>query len=201
MLRTHLLKLYRLAIGYPKTVLVLAFVLAAIALVASRNLQIESDLNALLPAETQSVQDLDTLKQSFGGSSYLYIAVEASDRAVAESFADALAERVAADPRVLYVESKRPVDFFIDRKWLYLDLADLEEIDRRIDHALALQAVGISPMFNHLMDFADPEDLPDLSFQDILEKYQKQTGASLQGRAAEAGGRLFVFKGRAAANA
>lgn len=190
-------KLYQIGLHYPKTVIAIALAIMAIAFVASKKLEVESDLTALLPKKTESVQNLDELKKYFGGSSHLFVTVEHPDPAFAQEFADLFAARIEKEPDVLYVEAKRPVEYFKARQWLYIDLPDLHEMERRIDRSLDLQKEGVSPVFNSFVDFADPEDNPDLSFKDIFNKYKKKSGIDIKERTSDNNGTFVVIKVKA----
>ncbi len=192
MKRPSLPTLYQTGLKFPKVVLGLSLVLTLLSLFAARNLRIESDLTALLPSHNEDVQNFLTMREHFGGMGHLVVTVEAEDTALAERFAEAFAPRIESLPAILYVDYKAPVDFFAERKWLYLDKEDLEEIDRRVGKTLELQKKGISPILSRWIDLADPEDLPDLEFKDLLKKYEKRyLGA--QGAAAQEKGRLLVL--------
>ncbi len=176
------IKLYQIALRFPKIVLILALLSTLWAIKASSKLNIETDMTGLLPQNTESVKNLGQLKNYFGGAGYLIVTLESQDVAMAQSFADVFNDRLQAHPSILYVDYKKPVDFFKKRLWLYLEMEDLKEIEWRVDRALELQKRGVSPTFSGMMDFADPEDRPDLTFQDIFEKYKKRAGTDLQER-------------------
>ena len=95
---------------------------------------------------------------------------------LSEAFADELGASVTQLPTVRYVDYRRPVDFFKDRQWLFVEKDDLVEMERRIDRSIELQEEGVSPIFSNLMDFADPKDRPDLTFEDIKQKYKDKMG-------------------------
>ncbi len=169
-------QLYLLGIRFPRSVLIGSLLLTAIAFWGAQKLKIENDFTAFLPPETESVQNLHRLKEYFGGSGFLIATVESNKPKLSRSFADAYAGLIQQHPSVMYVDHPRPVDFFKKRLWLYIDAEDLNEIERRIDRNLELQEKGISPVFNDIMSFVDKEDLPDFEFNDIREKYQRETG-------------------------
>ena len=169
-------KMYHWGIRFPKTVLIGAFLLTVLSFVGAKKLRVINDFTSLLPEETESVRSLHELKDHFGGTGFLIVAVEAATPDLARGFADEFARRAEGHPSVLYVDYRRPVDYFKKRQWLYFDLKDLREMERRVDRALELQKKGGSPVFSSLMDFADEEDAPDLGFDDIFEKYRKKTG-------------------------
>ncbi len=167
-------KLYQIGIRYPKTVLGTALILTLLAFWSAKNLRIETSVAAMAPKQAESVQNADKYKLYFGGMSYLIMTVEDKDPKTAEYFADEIASHIQKLPAVEYIDYRRPVDFFLKRKWLYLDLEDLNKIKNRLDRIATLEKKGVSLVFSDIMDFADQENRPDLSFQDIFEKYQKK---------------------------
>jgi len=192
-------KLYRIGVRFPKTVLLACALFTAISFFGSSKLRIQSDLTALLPQNTESVQALLALKRDFGGASYLYLTVASNRSDLNSRFADEFVRRIEQNPSVLYVDYRRPVDFFKKRFWFYLDLADLHEIESRVDRSLELQKKNVSPIFTDFMDFADPEDRPNLNFADIFEKYKKRAGTDLSAVTSDDDGRLIVLRVKAKA--
>lgn len=167
-------RLYRVGLRFRKSVLFGFLFLAVLSLFGLRKLKLETDLTTLLPEGTESVRALNEFKEKFGGSRYLIVTVESDDSTLAGQFADELAGKIEQHPAVLSVDYRRPVDYFKKRQWLYLDLEDLEEMERRIDRAIRLEERGVSLLFAGLMDFAGEEDRPDLHFRDIWGKYSRK---------------------------
>src|SRR4030095_12998036 len=185
-------KLYLLGIRFPKTVLFCCAVLAVLGLNSARKLHIENNLFQLLPAGTESVQNLKKLQDDFGGMGHLILTVDSGDPALSRVFADEFARRIEANPKVRYVDYRRPVEYFKQRQWLYLDMEDLQEMERRLDRSLELEKKGVSAAFSRLMDFADEEDRPDLTFKDIRKKYENRWGFGASDLSAESGGFLVL---------
>ncbi len=173
-------KLYQLGLAFPKTVLLLAALFSALSLYFVQKLAFNSDFASLLPQETESVRNLRKFERHFGNVGYVVLTVESKDPEAAEAFADRLAEALPRLSEVKYVDYKQPVEFFKKRLWYYLETEDLTEIERRIERSLALQEKGVSPVFNDLMDFADEENRPDLTFADIRKKYEDKLDGEVQ---------------------
>lgn len=171
--------LYKLGVRYPKTVLFFSLLLIGLSFWAARNLRIENNLTALLPQEFESVQALKSMEEAFGGLGFLVVVVEGPDAQKTESFADQLVEQVRQVPEVAFVDYKRPIEYFRKRQWLFVSLEDLQEMEARLDRSLELQKLGVSPIFNDFMDFADEEDRPDLTYEDVQKKYEKKYGFDL----------------------
>ncbi|MBF0491885.1 MAG: MMPL family transporter [Deltaproteobacteria bacterium] len=182
-------KLYQLSALHPKLVLFIALTLTLLSLWFSQKLHIESDFSSLLPTQTESLKNIHELKKYFGNSGFLYVTLEdtkvGTGKKNAESFTDQLLGRIEKMPHVSFVDYKKPVDFFKKRMWLYLDLADLQEMETRVDKGMQLEANGVNPMMGRWMSFADQADLPDLTFQDIIQKYEKRSGVQFQDNSAQ----------------
>jgi len=193
-MKSNRYKMYRLGVTYPKTVLFIALLLSLFSLWGVRRLQVETNLLALLPQQSETVVALKEQGKYFGGTSFVVAGIESDSAEKSRRFADAFAEAMAAQPYVLYTDYKRPVDYFKERQWFYLDAEDLQEMERRVDQSLRLEAQGASATYSDLMDFADEEDRPDLTFSDIRKKYEKRAG--LQGKAEISGdeGKFIVVK-------
>jgi len=170
-------KLYQLGARYPKLVLCFAFLISLFSFYFISKLEIISDFNSLLPEGTSSVKNLRVFEEAFGGFSYLVITVE-GDGDTTKDFARAMGAAIEKFPEVNYVSAEKPVDYFKKRQWLFLDLPDLREMQKRVLRSLELEKQGVSATFHRFMDFADEEDKPDLSFEDIRKKYElKWSGA------------------------
>lgn len=192
-MRSHR-KLFHLGLRFPKAVLFFTLVSVVVSFIAASRLRVENDLMSLLPGDLESVKALRMLKDHFGGLGYLFVTVESEWPESSADFAERFSAEIAKVPNVLYVDYKRPVDYFLDRKWLYLDQADLKEVEHRLDRAAKLKVEGLNPVFNFLMDFADIEDRPDLTFSDIFEKYEKKFGGHLQEISRDGDGRFIFFR-------
>ncbi len=177
--------IYRLGLKYPVFVLSLGILCTLLGYFYAKQLKIQTDFAALLPSKTQSVEGLHQYEDLFGNLGFLVITVQsqsqyndqADDQDLTKIFAENLSTRIQKHPEVSYVIYPPPVDYFKKRGWLYLDLGDLKEMERRIDRSVELQKKGVSPVFSHLMDFADEADRPDLTFRDMFDKYEKRLKA------------------------
>jgi len=187
-------RLYQIGLRFPKLVLGLGLIVSVLAFWAAQHLRIENNLLALLPPNFESIQGLKKIESRFGGLGFIVATVEANEEAKAKEFADQLSDRIEALPGVQYVDYRRPVEFFKERQWLYLDMSDLQEMEKRLDRSLVLQKKGVSPTFNSLMDFAEEEDRPDLTFQDIRDKYEKKFSMAENSSSSEEGNGFISLK-------
>ncbi len=133
----------------------------------ARNLSLNPDLVDLLPKSFESVQDIDKLRDRFGGIGYVVVVGMGADQAGLERFADDMAPQLEALSEIRFVEYKRSWQFFEDHALYYLDRQDLEEIEKRIEARIDYERQARNPMFVML----DDEPPPSLDFSDIEDRY------------------------------
>ncbi len=137
-------------------------------------LHIHTDLEELLPRESQSVRAIDELRARMPGLQYLGVVVDAGEPGTlpaAERFVDDLAARVRAYPKTVARSVRTGTGeerAFLDAHApLYIDVGDLrtirERVERRRDFDV-MHATGSS--------FDDDDAVaPSLEFGDIEKKY------------------------------
>lgn len=171
--------LYRIAVRFPRLILVVCLLMALVSIFLARKLVIADLYSGLLPEGTQSVENLRYAEKYFGELGFLVLVIEGTNDEQTETFARAITAKIENEPDVYYVRAPWNFDFLRDNKWLYVDIKDLATIEKRLDQALLLQKQGVNFIFSDLMDFADQENLPDLTFSDIQEKYKKRWSSYL----------------------
>jgi predicted RND superfamily exporter protein len=119
------------------------FVVAAFALVTAlavamaARLQLHTDFAEMLPSADPAVRALEQLKERVDGTAMLQLAIESPDRDANLRIAAQIAEALRREPRevvatVAYdVRAER--QFFLDRRWLYVPLAELEALRQRLE--------------------------------------------------------------------
>ena len=156
----------------PFTVLgLVAVVSLAATLVARERLSLNADLAELLPPSFQSVQDLEKLKQRYGGIGYVGVIASNAEPDVLRKFVDDVAPRVEALDSVRFVDSRRPSGFFRDHGLYFMDLADLETVHERLRARLDHEITQRNPM---MLDF-DDEAPPPVDLSDIEKKYETRS--------------------------
>lgn len=140
-------------------------------------LHLRSDLEELLPKNAPSVIALDELRSRMAGIQHLGVVVDAGSAdhlAAAERFLDDLAARVRTYPpdlvRTVRTGDSEERKFIEDHAPLYVDLADLKTIQRRVEDRRDWEA---SRAQGALLDEDDPP--PPLDFDDIQRKYDDRT--------------------------
>ena len=109
----------------PLPALAAAAVLVGLGGWAAMRLSLDTDLTELLPQSFESVQDLEKLKENFGGIGYVAVAGYDADPEQLRRFADEMAPKIEALPGIRFVEYERASTFFEERALYYLSLEDL----------------------------------------------------------------------------
>jgi hypothetical protein len=167
-------KILNWLLKYPLFVLVFLLALSAVSFYFMSLLTVRSDFTVLLPQHFQSVQNMKKMDEVFGGMSHLYVVVEQGETLEqTQKFVDQAKVAIESVDGINYALAKLPIDFFEKRRALYLDFADLQEIDRRVTRSLKnSEKFGTSPIFAEMIDIVDEEDSAKLDFSDIQKKYE-----------------------------
>jgi len=161
----------------PLATLAVVALLAAAGTWASGRLTLSADLTELLPRSFRSVQDLDTLRERFGGIGYVVVVGRHAEPGALRRFADEVAPRLAELPGIRFVEHRREYDFFADRALYYLSVPDLEEVGRRVKARERWERRQRNPLLLKL----DDEPAPALDFSDIEARYSGSSSRRLSG--------------------
>ncbi len=140
-------------------------------------MKLKSDFKELLPENFQSVKDLDRILKRAPSTAGLIVAIESDDPQSSIRFGNALVEKLKAYPPE-YISSidynaKAMKEFFEDRKYLYMDLEDLQELHDRLQRRIQREKVKGSGLF---MSFeTEDEEKAQFSTDDLEAKYRKKT--------------------------
>jgi predicted RND superfamily exporter protein len=188
----------RLAYRRPWLVIAVGLAVGAGGVWGMSRLRIDQDLKALLPPDYASVVRLERLRDRIGSQSDFLVAIESPDRAANIAFGRALASRLEAFSELRYVVFDRDVDFFKDRALLYLPLADLLELRRRVIRRIRREVARRT-----VVDLDDEDDGEEKGRDDTFsvdpDKLMAKHfgGATVPGRFLEADqGRIVVIKAR-----
>lgn len=132
---------------------------------------LRADLRELLPEHAESVETLKNLERRFGGWSQLSIIVRSPDRAANRRFSDDLVQKLEQLESVRSVRNKLgpEYDFFGERRYLYVELKDLVEIEERIEDAIQDAKLAANPLY---VDLEENKKEKRLDFSDIQKKYE-----------------------------
>jgi predicted RND superfamily exporter protein len=158
------------------------FLLAAVAIVGASiplltKLELNSDFTAMLPESAASVRDLDEIRERFGGTATLTLAVQSQSGSIepVHAFARGLVPRIEAMSDLLVTSVDWNVgdfeSFVEERRFLYADREDLVEIRDALRDRLDWERSRANPFFIDLGDQAppDPEAVIDRIRRDAEE--------------------------------
>jgi predicted RND superfamily exporter protein len=120
-------------------------------------LSVNADLAALLPAEYRSVQDLEVLKEKFGGIGYAAVIVSDGDRAIRQNFARDFSMLASSATEIDYVEWQRPTRFLEEKMLYFLSLEELKTLKKDIDERVSYEKQKRNPLYFDLDDQGPPE--------------------------------------------
>jgi len=161
-------------------VLLISLGLTILAGISASRFTLKTDFAELLPQDEPSIQDLNRAKARKGGLSNIIVVVTGEDAEANKRLVDDLAEKFKEIPDEYVVYMKYHINdekkFYEKHKHLYMDVADLEELHRRLREKIRYERIKNNPILN--MDF-DGEDLKPVEFDvsDIKEKYKGKTSS------------------------
>ncbi len=159
----------------PLKVLLFSILFAGLGGYFTSRISIQADLKELLPQDFDSVRGIEELKKKFGGIGYLLLGIEVNDPDDAFAFLKVLAPELSKIPEVLYVNTRRPTDFFLNHLPFYLEIDDLKRIEQRLEEKKEEMKKGANPIFDALIFSLDEGP----NFDDIIAKYKKREGFDL----------------------
>jgi uncharacterized protein len=151
---------------------------------ANLYLHLRSEIEQLLPRGAPSVKALDEMRARSPGLEFLGVVAQVQNEAelpAAEHFLDDLAARIRTYPpemvRDVRVSNASERDFLERHAPIYTDLADLQEIHRRIE---ARRDYEVSKEQGQLLD--EDEAPPSVDTSDIEKKYDRKLSGNDSGR-------------------
>jgi predicted RND superfamily exporter protein len=145
--------------------LLVAAAIAAVAAVGASRLKLDPDLSELLPPWYESVENLETLRERFGGIGNVVVVVRGGTPEARRAFADAVAPELERLPSVHYVDVRRPNEFFEKRALYFVEKKDLESLRDRLDARLRHEVERAQ------LDL-DDEKPPPVELGDLRQKYE-----------------------------
>ncbi|QQR81330.1 MAG: MMPL family transporter [Deltaproteobacteria bacterium] len=175
MLKTYLNFIFR-----SRWFLAIAFIgLFIFCITQAKHLKLKSDFKELLPETFQSVIDLNKIVERIGGNGSLIVAIESNDPEASIRFGEELVAKLKQYPpemirRVEY-NAETAKKFFLDHKYLYMDLQDIKAIHDRLERRIGKEKLKKSGVY---LEFeTDEESKKSDNFEDIKEKYTSKTSA------------------------
>lgn len=136
-------------------------------------LKIKVDFATLLPDDYKSVHELNRIKQRVGGIGPLMVVILEEDMDKAIDILHKLADALEDDPLISSISRGRNAQLVSQNRLLYMDIADLEEIETRLVDHIDEEKRKQSPLYFSL----DDEEEAGLDFSDIEGKYRKKFNA------------------------
>jgi predicted exporter len=138
--------------------LVVALALASLGVWVGKGLQLDTGVEALLPADSVSVLSLEEARDKFGLEEPLTILVASDDPDRNKALIAQLAETFAQWPETVWVMTSYGLDALAERALYYVDTDTLYEWSELAEEALDWEVCKASPL---CVTIADPPELPD----------------------------------------
>jgi predicted RND superfamily exporter protein len=164
-------KYLNVVIAHPWAIALAAALITAAAatwLIAFRPLKLDTSFTSLLPDDLPCVIESRRTSKLVGSTDYLIIAIDSPVPADNMAFADEIAARLEEWPELDWVSTKEDKSYFRDRRLMYLDVEDLQEVVTRAKARVEYEKKIANPFYVAL----DDEQPPDIGFQDIMDRYR-----------------------------
>ncbi|MBF0432891.1 MAG: MMPL family transporter [Fibrobacteria bacterium] len=170
---TFICRLFHSLHRWPKTVVGISLILTLISFYYAQNLEIRFSLADVLPEKFQSVQELERVKEKFGGLGKLTLVVSSESATENKAAVNQLVHLLRSHPDINILDYKRETDFFEKNKLLYIRLEDLQEIEKRIEAGFWAARKNHNPLLVDLLDEEEEQELKedDVFLKDLEEKY------------------------------
>lgn len=145
-------------------IILVSLVVSLLAGSLAARLKIKADSADLLPDDYVSVRELNRIKERVGGAAPLMVIVTGHDLAACVEFMHVLADSLEGSPMLSSIVRGRmaQADFLSRNRLLYMDLADLRELEARVEEKVELEKLRRSPLYIGLEDEEDPLEFDDL---------------------------------------
>ena len=143
----------------PFIALGIAASLSLLAFQSAKDLKIGGNLIALLPADFESVQALDVMKDRYGGTGFVSIVIRSSDEAKLLEFAKDAKVKLETLSDIDYATYNRPSEFFRRHALYFIETADLEDLTQQLEARVDWERRNANPLY---LDFEEEEAPPPL---------------------------------------
>ena len=133
-----------------------------------RPLSLDTNFTTLLPQDLPCVMESHRISKSIGSTDYLTVSVESPVPEDNRAFIEDIVPRLQAMPEITWVTVNENKEFFRDRLLLYMEVDDLKNVVKRAKNRVDYEKKIANPFYISL----DDEKPPDISFDDIMEKYR-----------------------------
>ncbi|MFH1728222.1 MAG: MMPL family transporter [Pseudomonadota bacterium] len=141
----------------PLTLLIILSLFLGIALYSAKNLKINADLSELLPKDIPSVKELENIKEKLGSLGYVAVVGSQAEPDKLIEFADDFTEKFKKLPNIMYIQTKRPINFFRRYGLYYLEEESLKALTNKVRERKEWETRKANPFFVDLFDDPAPE--------------------------------------------
>ena len=134
--------------------------LSVLAFQSAKDLKIDGNLIALLPADFESVQALDEMKERYGGTGFVSIVIRSSDEAKLLEFAENAKVELEALPDIDYATYNRPSEFFRRHALYFIETADLEDLTEQLETRVEWERRNANPLYLDFEEESTPHSPP-----------------------------------------
>ncbi len=170
---TRICRFFRILHQWPRTVLSFSFLITLLALGAALKLEIRFSLLDVLPDSFKSVEILQEVESRFGGLGKLSLIVSSPDPEQNKKAVQWIVEKLRSHPDINILDYKNEISFFKKNQLLYIDLPDLQRIEKRVENGLWAAKKSTNPILVDLLDEGQKAETEkeNLSFEDLESKY------------------------------
>ncbi len=163
----------RLVLARRGPVLALALLLTVVGTWLSTQLEIDSEMRNLLPADNEVVASAIEVEARFGPLGAVDVLVAGATPEVRRAFADAAAAELADHPLLKSVDLRLDSEFFLERALYYLSDEDMERLGERVaaweHHAMCSRAPELC--------LTDPDPQAPARLSEFLEEKRAEARA------------------------
>lgn len=135
----------RFAQRQPHVVLLVATLVSAVGVWLGQSIQVNANLDALLPADSPLLPAIDEMEARVPSSSPFYLLVASDDPALNQELAKALETGVQQWPETRYALRRRDPSFFLDRRLLFLPAEDLRDLAYQVEDIVDFEECAAVP--------------------------------------------------------
>ncbi len=156
----------------PAWTLAAALCATLLALFPLQDFRVHAAGSDLLPREWPSVKAWKNFGRKFGSAGRLTVVVHSSKPKANLAVIEGLARALSSDPQVNFLEYRTAAEFYRSHPLLYISLADLREVERRVQTGFWINRSKRNPL---IVDLLTPEQKQSAfdatSFGDLEAKY------------------------------
>ena len=169
---TPLCKFFHLLQQRPGWLFSSACLATLLAFIPLRHFTVRAAGSELLPSEWASVKAWKSFGHKFGSAGQLVVVVHSPNSRRNLDAVEGLARRLKSHPGVNFLEYRTEAGFYREHKLLYISLADLREVERRVETGFWINRTKRNPLIFDLLSETEKDSAFDAtSFEDLEAKY------------------------------